>query len=111
MSTPGEEAQRARRAQLANLPQERLAPGSAILGYGEMLHEDAASNGPEEIVPDLERILTAARNLHAMVDRLLDEKLAESLFEGTDEASAQKKLRHDLRTPINAVNCYGEMLL
>ena len=111
VSKPGEEAQRARRARLANLRQELLAPVSAILGYGEMLHEDAASNGPEEIVPDLERILTAARNLHTMVDRLLDKKLAESLFEGTDEASAQKKLRHDLRTPINAIKGYGEMLL
>ncbi len=89
VSKPGEEAQRARRARLANLSQELLAPVSAILGYGEMLHEDAASNGPEEIVPDLERIVTAARNLHTMVDRLLDKKLAESLFEGTDEASAQ----------------------
>ena len=111
MSGSAEEAQRARRARLANLRQELLAPVGAILGYGEMLHEDAASNGPQEIVPDLERILTATRNLHTMVDRLLDKKLAESLFEGTDEASAQKKLRHDLRTPINAIKGYGEMLL
>jgi len=111
VSGSAEEAQRARRARLANLRQELLAPVGAILGYGEMLHEDAASNGPQEIVPDLERILTATRNLHTMVDRLLDKKLAESLFEGTDEASAQKKLRHDLRTPINAIKGYGEMLL
>jgi class 3 adenylate cyclase len=106
-----DESQRARQAQLANLRQELLAPVSAILGYGEMLHEDAAGNGPEEIVPDLKRILSAARDLHAMVDRLLDKGLAESLFEGEDQAAAQKKLRHDLRTPINAVKGYGEMLL
>ena len=53
MSERAEEAQRARRARLANLRQELLAPVGAILGYGEMLHEDAASNGPEEIVSDL----------------------------------------------------------
>jgi class 3 adenylate cyclase len=107
----GDDFRRARQARLANLRQELLAPVSAILGYGEMLHEDAASNGPEDIVSDLERILTAARDLHAMMDRLLDKELAEKLFEGEDPAAAQKKLRHDLRTPINAVKGYGEMLL
>ncbi len=105
------ETQRARRAHLANLRQELLAPVSAILGFGEMLHQDATQNGPEGAVADLERILTAARDLHAMVDRLLDQELAETLFEGADEAAAQKKLRHDLRTPINAIKGYGEMLL
>ena len=107
----GAETQRARRARLANLRQELLAPVSAILGFAEMLHQDAARNGPEEAVADLARILTAARDLHAMVDRLLDKELAETLFEGADEAAAQQKLRHDLRTPINAIKGYGEMLL
>lgn len=107
----GAETQRARRARLANLRQELVAPVSAILGFGEMLHQDAARNGPEQAVPDLERILTAARDLHAMVDRLLDKDLADSLFSGADEAAAQHKLRHDLRTPINAIKGYGEMLL
>jgi len=105
------ETQRTRRARLANLRQELLAPVGAILGFGEMLHQDAMRNGPEESVADLARILTAARDLHAMVDRLLDKELAENLFEGADEAAAQKKLRHDLRTPINAIKGYGEMLL
>jgi len=105
------ETQRARRAHLVNLRQELLAPVSAILGFGEMLHQDASQNGPEDAVADLERILTAARDLHAMVDRLLDPELAETLFEGADVAAAQKKLRHDLRTPINAIKGYGEMLL
>ena len=107
----GAETQRARRARLANLRQELLAPVSTILGFAEMLHQDAARNGPEEAVADLARILTAARDLHAMVDRLLDKELAETLFEGADEAAAQQKLRHDLRTPINAIKGYGEMLL
>jgi class 3 adenylate cyclase len=110
-ASQGAETQRARRARLANLRQELLAPVSAILGFGEMLHQDATRNGPEETVADLARILTAARDLHAMVDRLLDKELAESLFEGADEAAAQQKLRHDLRTPINAIKGYGEMLL
>jgi class 3 adenylate cyclase len=107
----GSEAHRTRQARLANLRQELLAPVSAILGYGEMLREDAANKGPDEIIPDLERILTAARDLHAMVDKLLDKGFARSLFEGQDEVAVQQQLRHDLRTPINAIKGYGEMLL
>ncbi len=111
MAPPSDTAGREQQARLANLRQELLAPVGALLGFGELLHQDAARNGPEEAVADLERILTAARDLHAMVDRLLDGELAESLVEGADEAAAQQKLRHDLRTPINAIKGYGEMLL
>ena len=105
------EAQRAREAWLANLRQELFAPVSAILGFGEMLRDEVAAQGPEEIAPDLERILGAARDLKAMVDRLLDKELAQSLFAESDGATAEQTLRHDLRTPINAIKGYGEMLL
>ena len=91
--------------------QELLAPVSAILGYGEMLDEAARDGGHDEVVPDLERILTAARALHDMVDRLLDPAAAEALFDGKEAAEVQKVLRHDLRTPLNAIKGYGEMLL
>jgi class 3 adenylate cyclase len=111
MTGQGGDSQRARRAMLANLRQELLAPVSAILGYGEILHEEAADNGPSEILPDLDRIMAAARDLFAMVDHMLDPALAKSLFEDEDDEAAQKKLRHDLRTPINAIKGYGEMLL
>ena len=111
MTDQRDETQRAREARLANLRQELLAPVSAILGYGEMLRDEAAAHGLEEIAPDLERILTAARDLLAMVDQLLDKGRAHSLFAGKDEAAAEKQLRHDLRTPINAIKGYGEMLL
>ncbi|MFP6742581.1 MAG: adenylate/guanylate cyclase domain-containing protein [Alphaproteobacteria bacterium] len=106
-----DEARRARRARLANMRQELLAPVSAIVGYGEILHDAATKGGLDEMVPDLDRILTGARDLAAMVDELLDETRARAMFEGVDAAEAQKKLRHDLRTPINAIKGYGEMLL
>lgn len=106
-----DEARRARRSRLANMRQELLAPVSAIVGYGEILHDAATKGGLDEMVPDLDRILTGARDLAAMVDELLDETRARAMFEGVDAAEAQKKLRHDLRTPINAIKGYGEMLL
>ena len=106
-----DEGQRVRRVRLANMRQELLAPVTAIVGYGEMLHEAATAGGLDEMVPDLDRILAAANDLFAMVDRLLDEERSKVLFEGADVAAAQKTLRHDLRTPINAIKGYGEMLL
>ena len=107
----GDEARRARHARLANMRQELLASVSAIVGYGELLHAAATNSGLDEMIPDLDRILTGARDLAAMVDDLLDESRARAMFEGADVAEAQKKLRHDLRTPINAIKGYGEMLL
>ena len=99
MTGARDENQRIRRIRLANVRQELLAPVSAILSYGEMLLEAGREGGQEDMVPDMERILSAARTLHGMVDRLLDQKSARALFEGGDEAEVQKMLRHDLRTP------------
>ena len=110
MAPPSDTAGREQQARLANLRQELLAPVGALLGYGEILHEEVARSGPGDIGEDIDRILSAARSLHEMVDQLLD-KEATRLFDGQDQAEAQKKLRHDLRTPINAIKGYGEMLL
>jgi class 3 adenylate cyclase/signal transduction histidine kinase len=111
VTTNQPDGSRARQARLANLRQELMAPASAILGYAEILHEDASTTARSEVATDLERIVCSARDLFGMVDRLLDPDLAEGLFEGKDEAEAGNKLRHDLRTPINAIKGYSEMLL
>lgn len=108
---PRDQSQRAQQALLANLRQELLSPVSAILGFGALLREEVTARGPKEVEDDLERILGAARSLEGLVDRLLDRDLALDRASADDEASAEQKLRHDLRTPINAIKGYGEMLL
>ena len=111
MTAADDDGERLRRVRLANIRQELLAPASALVGYGEMLHEGAARDHLDDIIPDLERILTAARQLALAVDRLLDTEAARILFAGGEVGEVQKKLRHDLRTPLNAIKGYGEMLL
>ncbi len=103
--------QRARRAQLANIRQELLAPADAIVGYHELLRDEAVRIGNEEICDSLERIGASAHALYELVDRQLGEDAARELIEGGDAAAAQKSLRHDFRNPLNAVKGYGEMLL
>jgi class 3 adenylate cyclase/CheY-like chemotaxis protein len=48
-------------------------PINQIVGYAEMLEEDASAAGQEAVVADLRRIVSAARSLLALVDRIPDE--------------------------------------
>ncbi len=63
--------------------------------------------GPSDALPDLERILSAARELNSLIKRLLDIETPES----GDAPSLDRLLRHDLRTPMNAILGYSEMLI
>ena len=98
-------------ALLINLRQKLLAPVDALVGYSELLQEQAEEANLQEMLADLGQILTAARELSKQVDRLLDEGVSQKLFEHSDVKQAERQLRHDLRTPINAIKGYGEMLL
>lgn len=109
MSIIDTDSARVWRIQLALLRQELLSPVNALLGYAEILHEEASWKGPPHILPDMNRILGAARNLAAKVDRLVDGDRAESP-PGSAAATQEQELCHELRTPLNAIKGYGEML-
>jgi adenylate cyclase len=99
---------RAWRIQLAHLRQELLSPVNALLGYAEIMHEEAFRKGRPDLLPDMVRILDAARDLAGKIEGLLDADRAKT---PPDSATVQEqKLRHDLRTPLNAIKGYGEML-
>jgi class 3 adenylate cyclase len=111
MTEPAESADRERRARLANMRQELLAPVSALVGYGELLAEEALRLDLVDSVPDLERIQTAAQDLLGSVNRLLGEATAPEQPSSDPLGAIQAKLRHDLRTPLNAIKGYAELLL
>lgn len=57
---------------LANVSHELRTPLNAIIGYSEMLREEAPEVGAEGLVPDLDRIRTAAKHQLGLINDLLD---------------------------------------
>ncbi|HEX6111768.1 MAG TPA: adenylate/guanylate cyclase domain-containing protein [Geminicoccaceae bacterium] len=91
--------------------QELLAPVMALVGYGELLREEAERLELVDLAPDFERILTAAQDLLGLVNHLLDEAAAPAQASRADLELIQSKMRHDLRNPLNAIKGYAELLL
>jgi adenylate cyclase len=82
--------------------QELSAPATAIMGYAEMLIDDAVLGGRGQFTDDLQRILDASRTLHRLILSLLDPATIHRTDDNADLAKFRRTLRHDLRTPINA---------
>ena len=100
------EDDRLRRTLLAYVRQEFEAPVGAILGYAEIMLEDAEQQGHDSTIGDLRRLYHAGLKLKGLVSGLLDPSEMQQDF-----ADFRRNLRHDLRTPISAIKGFGEMLL
>jgi class 3 adenylate cyclase len=87
----------------AYLRQEFGASVAAIIGFIEILIEDACRPGLEGYLPDLERMRSAATQLSALVMQAVD-----AFSSGPGETAT---FRHDLRTPLSAIKGYGELLV
>jgi signal transduction histidine kinase/DNA-binding response OmpR family regulator len=79
-------ANRAKSAFLANMSHELRTPMNAILGYSEMLVEEAEDLGHEDFIPDLKKINQAGTHLLALINDVLDLSKIES---GKMEAFAE----------------------
>ncbi|MCA9651502.1 MAG: response regulator [Myxococcales bacterium] len=71
----------------------------------EALRRRAEAEGADSMVSDLGKMLLAADALHVLLERL-PERSAEA-----QAPEAQRKLRHDLRTPVNQILGYCELLV
>jgi signal transduction histidine kinase/CheY-like chemotaxis protein len=67
-----EQANRTKSAFLANMSHELRTPLNAVIGYSEMLQEEAQDQGRLELIPDLRRIETAGHHLLALINDVLD---------------------------------------
>ena len=88
-----EEANRAKSTFIANMSHELRTPLSAIIGYAEMLEEEA-EDGAEvaDMLPDLQKIESNARHLLSLINDVLDLSKIESgkmeVFAETFDAEA-----------------------
>jgi len=90
---------------LANMSHELRTPMNAILGYSEMLMEEAEDIGQEDFVPDLKKINKAGAHLLALINDVLDLAKIES---GKMEAFPENI---DLNVLIDEVSATAHPLL
>lgn len=104
-------ASRTKKAFLSHMRHELRTPINAILGYSEILLEDVAELKRDDVAGDLQKIHSAGKQLLTIVNDMLDQKKVEA--SGTDITSEAfgVQVRHALRTPLNAVIGYSEILL
>jgi PAS domain S-box-containing protein len=103
------EAQRAAQAAdrskshfLANMSHELRTPLNAIIGYSEILQEEAAEDGSDGYLPDLQKIHSAGRHLLALINDILDLSRVESgRMELFVEAVDVRTLLRDVETTIH----------
>jgi CheY-like chemotaxis protein/signal transduction histidine kinase len=65
-------ANRAKSTFLANMSHELRTPMNAIIGYSEMLEEEAEELGYESFISDLKKIKSAGKHLLALINDVLD---------------------------------------
>jgi sigma-B regulation protein RsbU (phosphoserine phosphatase) len=87
---------------LSKIRHDLRTPINHILGYCEMLQEDEQL--PEEFAPDLGKIHSGGKQLLALIAEYFDEETFES------KRGDVQRLCHDLRTPVNQIIGYSEML-
>ena len=67
-----EAANHAKSAFLANMSHELRTPLNHVIGYSEMLQEEAEDLGQADFLPDLQRIRAAGKHLLTLINDILD---------------------------------------
>ncbi len=57
---------------LANMSHELRTPMNAVIGYTEMLQEEAEDRGLDDMIPDFQKIRSASRHLLQLINDVLD---------------------------------------
>jgi len=103
--------QRLQRVLAAFVRQEFGAPITTIIGLAEILIEDARRNGDDTYVSDFDRIRSAGLSLQEQLGGVVKLATQAPIGSGQDRAEFKSRLRHNLRTPLNAVKGYSELIL
>jgi class 3 adenylate cyclase len=94
-----------RKRPLAKIRHDLRTPINHIIGYSEMLLEEAPSRVPETFLLDLRRIRNGGEQLLVLVSQHFNDRT----FPNT--APDLHQLCHELRTPVNHIIGYSELLM
>ncbi len=93
---------------LANMSHELRTPLNAIIGYAQILQEDAADGGQDDMLPDLKKIENAGKHLLGLINDILDlSKIEAGRMEVYLEPVSVPALTEEVRTltaPLAAAN-------
>jgi CheY-like chemotaxis protein len=98
------------RDSLSVLRHELRTPLNAIIGYSEMLLEDAGGQ-LAAVVPDLEKIRAAGKDLLGLTNEALDFERIKAEEPNFDPETLGAQLDFKLRTSLNSIIGYSQMLL
>lgn len=101
-----EDVQTNQQALSARIAQRLAGPAETILGFQTLIVSALQKDGQSGSLEDARRVLEAAQSLEDMIKTLLSPE-GQKAGEHIDDAT----LRHDLRTPINAILGYSELIL
>lgn len=91
-----------RKALLIGIAQRLSGPAEAIAGFQDIVLEELRKTGPREALDDALKVQSAARDLLARVA---------AIKTGEAQTADKNRLRHDLRTPVNAILGYSELIV
>ena len=103
--------QRLQRVIAAFVRQEFGAPVTTIIGLTDILIEDARRSGDETYLADFARIRSAGLLLQEQLGGLVNLATQGPVGDDRDPAGFKGRLRHNLRTPLNAVKGYSELII
>ena len=103
--------QRLQRVIAAFVRQEFGAPVTTIIGLTDILIEDARRSGDEAYLADFGRIRSAGLLLQEQLGGLVNLATQGPVGDDRDPSAFKGRLRHDLRTPLNAVKGYSELII
>lgn len=89
---------------LANMSHELRTPLNGIIGYSELLEEEAADLGQDDFLPDLRKINAAGKHLLGLINDILDlSKIEAGKVELTSETFGIPAMIKDVVTTIQPV--------
>ena len=96
------------RIKAETIKQSLKAPIDSITGYFGFLNEDSLSEFLQEGAEDYEKLKQTSFELNDTVNDLLD---VEKINSSDNKDEMEKKIRHDIRNPLNVIIGFSEMML